>query len=459
MKWSPPRIADRQSVNTLPASVAAVVFLSGCASIPSLPSAQGSVSSSAPMTNGQYTDEEKIWLSQMPAVPSFDETRPVPTPIAASPAPTSSTGTVAPGAGTNNMVAQSSPVASGSLNSSPVVSNPATVAATGSQVPAAEQKGTSAVVPAPPKEEPETVASQPSTSAQPTKPPVLSLGAEQKPTSAEPTRVALAESPAASDMKTAQGNRKSSTTDSKKPAPSDKVNAPVAFSWTKVGKSSGGQTFEMAQSGEDGYRTLVVGSVGGHDPAAIAIVDQLAQHLHDNSLILGGYDTTFIRTLNPDGMKSKTALNSKGQYINHGFPKAGDTQSVDQPVEAAFLMSQLKQLQPQRVLHIRTIEGDKGLIASSGSCQKVAQETAQIIGFRYVALPEKAVAGSFERYLASRGSSEIITLAIPAKTKTAEAWELYRDTVLNLLQRDDLTTRELARGQEEKASADRRNGK
>lgn len=451
MKWSPPRIADRQSVKTLPASVAAVVFLSGCASIPALPSAQGNVTSSATVTNGPLTDDEKLWLAQMPAVPSFDETRPVTASIATAASPTSSAGNIAQGN-----------TAPGAAASAPAT-NPATAVTSGSQAAATEQKSVAAIVPVPlknePKSEPKTAAAEPAKPAEPVKSPDLAKGSEPKPASTEPTRVALAESPASSDAKAAQGNKKSAPAETRKSPAPEKVEAPTAFSWSKVGKSSGGQAFEMTQSGEDGYRTMVVGSVGGHDPAAIALVDQLARHLHDNSLILGGYDTTFIRTLNPDGMKSKTALNSKGQYINHGFPKAGDTQSVDQPVEATFLMSQLKQLQPQRVLHIRTIEGDKGLIASNGSCQKVAQETAQIIGFRYVALPEKAVAGSFERYLASRGTSEIITLAIPAKTKTAEAWELYRDTVLNLLQRDDLTTRELARGQEDKASADRRNGK
>lgn len=449
MKWSPPHIVDRQSVSALPASVAAVVFLSGCASIPSLPSAQGSVASSAIVAPGEFTPEEKALLAQMPAVPKFDEFKPAPAVAAAVPSTSMNSG---------------SSVASSSIGSAPAVTS--------------EKKSDAALVPVPLKEEPKataTTASKPAETPKPgqsTSAPAPSsvaanpapktgalAGAEQKVGSSEPTRVALAETPA-SDVKTAQTNRKSpTTTDTKKPAVPQKVEAPVAFSWKKVGKSTGGIPFEMARAGEDGYRTLVIGSVGGHDPAALAIVDQLALHLHENSLILGGYETTFIRTLNPDGVKSRTALNARGQYVNHGFPKSGETPNGDQPVEAAFLISQLAQLQPQRVLHIRTIDGDTGLIASGASSQKVAQETAQIMGFRYVALPEKAVAGSFERYVASRGTSEIITLAIPAKTKSTEAWELYRDTVLNLLQRDDLTTRELARGQDEKASADRRNGK
>lgn len=449
MKWSPPHIVDRQSVSALPASVAAVVFLSGCASIPSLPSVQGGVASSAIVAPGEFTPEEKVLLAQMPAVPKFDEFKPVP-PVASA----------VPSTGTNS----GSSAASSLTGTAPAV--------------ASEKKSDASLVPVPLKDEPKlttNTALKPAETPKPvTSPSILApsngaanpapktgilAGAEPKAGSSEPTRVALAETPA-SDVKTAQTDRKSpATTDTKKPPVPQKVEAPVAFAWKKVGKSTGGIPFEMARAGDDGFRTLVIGSVGGHDPAALAIVDQLAMHLHENSLILGGYETNFIRTLNPDGVKSRTALNARGQYINHGFPKSGETPNGDQPAEAAFLISQLGQLQPQRVLHIRTIDGDQGLIASGASSQKVAQETAQIMGFRYVPLPEKAVAGSFERYLASRGASEIITLAIPAKTKTTEAWELYRDTVLNLLQRDDLTARELARGQDEKASADRRNGK
>ncbi|MFO0975993.1 MAG: hypothetical protein U0996_06315 [Planctomycetaceae bacterium] len=439
MKWSPPHIVDRKSVSALPASVAAVVFLSGCASLPSLPSAQGGVASaaaSAVIAPGQFTPEEKAWLAQMPAVPAFDELKPAQS-VAAAPAPV-------PGVGAEKS----------SLVPVPLKEEPKTQ-------PLTVNSAATALKPAEPPKSGESISANGSAkvAADNTAKTGVLAGAEQKPGSSEPTRVALA-NPPASDVKTAQTNRKPSTQgDTKKPAAPQKVEAPAAFAWKKVGKSTGGIPFEMAQAGEEGYRTLVVGSVGGHDPAAVAIVDQLAVHLHENSLILGGYETTFIRTLNPDGLKSRTALNARGQYINHGFPKSGETPSGDQPAEAAFLMSQLSQLQPQRVLHIRTIDGENGLIASGANCQKVAQETAKIMGFRYVALPEKAVAGSFERYLSSRGTSEIITLAIPAKTKPSDAWELYRDTVLNLLQRDDLTTRELARGQDEKASADRRNGK
>lgn len=235
------------------------------------------------------------------------------------------------------------------------------------------------------------------------------------------------------------------------------VAAPTPFAWERTGKTSGDRPFLTATLGDDGYRTLVVGSVGGNDPLALELVDRLARRLHEDSLILGGFESTVIRTLNPDGEASRTLLNQKGQYVNHGFPTTGDSLNAQHPVEAAFLLSRLKELQPQRVLHVRTMDGSVGLIAASSGCQAAAKEAAEWLNFRLVSLPDKAVAGSLERYLAAKGSSDIITIAIPSTTKKAELWDRYGDTLLNLLLSEDLASREIARWQAQQSSADRRN--
>jgi hypothetical protein len=234
------------------------------------------------------------------------------------------------------------------------------------------------------------------------------------------------------------------------------VTPPKPFSWHQTAASTGNRPFLTATIGDDGYRTLVVGSVGGNDPTALELVDQLARHLHEDSVIIGGFESTIIRTLNPDGEASQKFLNQKGQYPNHGFPKTGETASVDQPVEVSFLLDQLQRLQPQRVLHIRTVQSETGLIAASASCQTVANEAAEWLGFKLVQLPDKAVAGSMERYLAVKGTCDIITLAIPENSNRNELWNLYGDTLLNLLLGDDLETRELARKKSQQSSADRR---
>ncbi len=237
------------------------------------------------------------------------------------------------------------------------------------------------------------------------------------------------------------------------------IAAPTPFAWDPIGKSSGDRPFLMATLGDDGYRTLVVGSVGGHDPLALELVDQLVRHLHDDSVILGGFESTVIRTLNPDGEANRKLLNQNGQYVNHGFPKTSETAESVRPAEVSFLLGRLQNLQPQRVLHVRTIDGDDGLIAASSSCLVAAKEAAEWLSFRFANLnvPGKAAAGTLERYLAEKGSSDIITIAIPSTVKKEELWDRYGDTLLNLLLSEDLASREVARGHAQQSSADRRN--
>jgi hypothetical protein len=51
----------------------------------------------------------------------------------------------------------------------------------------------------------------------------------------------------------------------------------------------------------------------------------------------------------------------------------------------------------------------------------------------------------------------MLTIGIPDSTPRAELWDLYGDTLMNLLLRDDMATREMARKQTQPSSADRRN--
>ena len=234
------------------------------------------------------------------------------------------------------------------------------------------------------------------------------------------------------------------------------VNPPVSFHWQQDGKSTGGRPFQKASPGEDGYRTLVVGSVGGNDPLALELVELLARRLHDDSVILGGFDCTIVRTLNPDGEANSNYLNEKEQYVNDFFPKPGDKPATESPAEVSYLLALLKDLQPQRVVHIRSVKGAAGIIAASESCQPAAKEAADWLKFKLAVLPSKGSAAStMERYISTSGSSDMIMFAIPQTTPRAELWERYGDTLLNLLLGDDIGTRELARQQSKESSAER----
>ena len=232
-----------------------------------------------------------------------------------------------------------------------------------------------------------------------------------------------------------------------------RIDAPKPFAWTPIGKTSGDRSFQTVTVGDEGYRSLVIGSVAGNDPLALELVEQLARHLHNGNTILGGFRSTVVRTLNPDGESLHNVLNAKGQYINHGFPKDNGIADGNQPVEVTFLLHQIETLQPQCVIHVRTIEGTTGLIAASSGCLATANESGEWLGFRVINLPGKAVSGSLERHLAGSGRCEVMTFAIPATAKKGELWDRYGDALQNLLMGEDAEARELARQQTQHSSA------
>ncbi|MCA9011896.1 MAG: hypothetical protein KDB01_19225, partial [Planctomycetaceae bacterium] len=237
--------------------------------------------------------------------------------------------------------------------------------------------------------------------------------------------------------------------------PTLRIDAPKPFAWTAIGKTSGNRSFQTVTIGDEGYRAFVIGSVAGNDVLAVDLVDQLAQHLHGGKTILGGFHTTLIRTLNPDGEALDRILNEKGQYINHGFPKDNGVADGNQPAEVSFLLERIETLKPQRLIHVRTIESESGVIAASSACLPTAQVIADWLGFRVIHLPERAVSGSLERYLASSERCEVMTFAIPSTAKKNELWDRYGDALQNLLMGEDQVSRELARQKSPPSSANK----
>ncbi|MFN9718787.1 MAG: hypothetical protein ACK58L_08850 [Planctomycetota bacterium] len=225
------------------------------------------------------------------------------------------------------------------------------------------------------------------------------------------------------------------------------VKAPDSFSWKPVGNSSGNRPFQVAHIGEEGYRTLVLGSVGGKDPLSIELVDCLARHLHQNSIILGGFECTIVRTMNPDGDANGKLRNQKGEYVNSGFPKTLAEASKVSMAEPKFVLEQIERLKPQRIVHIRTVSSGVGVVATGFSSQTAAREAAEWMKFKMVMLPDKSAPGQLERYVSTSGVADMITIGIPESTPKEELWNLYGDIILNLLLAEDFATREIARKQ------------
>jgi hypothetical protein len=152
------------------------------------------------------------------------------------------------------------------------------------------------------------------------------------------------------------------------------MQSPNALQWKNCALSAGGRSLQYCTTGDGTFRTLIIGSTLGNDPAAVELTEKLATHLHDNSLIYGGFQVLVIRTLNPDGAAENRPVNAFGQIINRQFPSESNGPVANCP-EAQLLMRLIQNERPDRILHIRTIQSPVGALGSdSGLAPLVVPE-------------------------------------------------------------------------------------
>lgn len=235
------------------------------------------------------------------------------------------------------------------------------------------------------------------------------------------------------------------------------VSAPQPFAWKALATSAGGDDIQGITVGQGGYRSVVLGSLSGDDSLAIQLTEKLSRHIHQNQIILGGIQATIIRNPNPDGERASRSENHHGVYLNRQFLEQSDPTTAEP--EIRFLQGLLTENQPQRVIHIRTIAGEQGVIAASSGAANVARDVSGWLNFRFVDLPGNSAEGTLERSLSEQGVSEIITFAVPESADADTLWQTFGDSLLNLLLDEDFETRKLARSRRKSAAADRRNQK
>ncbi len=235
--------------------------------------------------------------------------------------------------------------------------------------------------------------------------------------------------------------------------------AAAPFAWDTAAATAAGEPLQTFTAGSDGFRSLVIGSVGGSDPVAVRLTEEVARYLHRNQMIMGGVQTTVLRTLNPHGMKHGGHENAAGLYLNDYFPPVDRELTLAEerrlPREVQFLMGHITDQRPQRIIHIRSVKESAGMLAVSHGAADSGREIAQWLGFKIKSLPEDASSGTFESWVARRGDCDVITVGIPAETQAGDAWPLYGDAVLSLLLDGDSESRRVARERRKQRSARR----
>lgn len=237
------------------------------------------------------------------------------------------------------------------------------------------------------------------------------------------------------------------------------VEKPEQFSWTALAKSSGQRDIQSVVIGKGGFRTLLVGSIAGNDKVAVQLTERLAKHVYENQIVLGGIQLTVVRNLNPDGEAINESNTDHGVYLNRQFPKRpNQTTGLGAfPAEIQYLLKEIQRQQPQRVIHVRTIDREQGVVACSSGAKDVGGDLSNWLGFALLELPGRSVPGTLERYLSESAQCDVVTFAMPSAVSGDDAWDLYSDALLNLLMDEDFATRKLARERKDSKAADRRN--
>ena len=219
------------------------------------------------------------------------------------------------------------------------------------------------------------------------------------------------------------------------PQPGSKVPA-IAVSngpriWKTMAFSRGLRPIQGMQTGKGDFRVLILGSLKGSDPSATTLVDQLAVRMTNNADIIGGFESTIIRSPNPDGIALRRPTNHANVAIATAFPRSGVAQKRKSEPEVTFLRRFIKDQNPDRVLHITSGSTQKPLVLFNDRSKEIAGELASWVDADTKPTSRFAPNGSLEHYLGE--STELLTLVLPRNAKPNEVWSKYGDSLFATL--------------------------
>ncbi len=178
--------------------------------------------------------------------------------------------------------------------------------------------------------------------------------------------------------------------------------------------------------GDGSWHVLVIGSVAGDDPAAIALMDRLASRLSSNESITGGFTCTLLRTANPDGAALHRPTNAAGVRLSTAFPPPG--RSVAAEPETRVVLDLIRRLRPDRIVHITRGRAATPVVLHNTAASPFAQELAEWLHTTARPNTHLVPQGSLEHHAGE--SAEVITLLTPPSTTADNAWARFADSLL-----------------------------
>lgn len=192
--------------------------------------------------------------------------------------------------------------------------------------------------------------------------------------------------------------------------------------WIRSYESTARRPIEVATCGTGKRTTLIIGSIYGNEPESIELLDLLVRRLNgfalpaDTKLIL-------VRTPNPDGLAERIRTNHNGVDLNRNFPSTWFTsnptrQTGPHPaseIETQHMLRLLREIQPQRVVHLRSSLGQRPLVLLNQPWYISLERNRLPRNIDVGRFEGEFKAGSLEEFVHVRLRTELATVHLPPR--------------------------------------------
>ncbi|HVA44889.1 MAG TPA: hypothetical protein VNH11_00760 [Pirellulales bacterium] len=213
--------------------------------------------------------------------------------------------------------------------------------------------------------------------------------------------------------------------------------------WSVLARSLEDRAIEYRQFGQGETQVLVVGPLGGDETAALALVEQLAEHLERFPRGVSGVRVTLVRDPNPDGRLRRSPLNARGVRLDRNFATRGwhklpsgsiwlSGREPDSEAETRALADLISDLRPDRVMILAATRRNAELVYA-GPADEPAREFAKASGLRPVPLNAAAEQGSLAVYTGIDRKLPTLVVRVPAALRGDQLWSMYKRALLAAL--------------------------
>jgi protein MpaA len=196
-----------------------------------------------------------------------------------------------------------------------------------------------------------------------------------------------------------------------------------------IGRSVQGRPIFAQIVGQGTETALIMGGIHGDEPAAGALVSELADRLRANPGLLAGRRVVLLPAANPDGLAARTRENARGIDLNRNFDTSNRVDNgvnglrpLTEP-ESQALQSVIKEYAPNRIV---SVHQPLNCIDYDGPGEAIAARMAQECD-----LPVKKLGarpGSLGSYTGEVLKIPTITVELPpeaSKMSDGVLWQKY----------------------------------